>query len=59
MSCLELIDLHFGSAPQAIGVYLVDTDDGLALFDCGPSSTIAALDAGLSAHFARRLLHGV
>jgi glyoxylase-like metal-dependent hydrolase (beta-lactamase superfamily II) len=50
MSCLELIDLHFGSAPQAIGVYLVDTDDGPALFDCGPSSTLEALEAGLSGH---------
>jgi glyoxylase-like metal-dependent hydrolase (beta-lactamase superfamily II) len=50
MSCLELIDLHFASAPQAIGVYLVDTDDGPALFDCGPSSTLETLEAGLAAH---------
>jgi glyoxylase-like metal-dependent hydrolase (beta-lactamase superfamily II) len=44
------IDLYFGGAEHAIGVYLVDTDDGLALFDCGPSSTIEALDAGLAGH---------
>jgi glyoxylase-like metal-dependent hydrolase (beta-lactamase superfamily II) len=44
------IDLHFGGAEHAIGVYLVDTDDGLALFDCGPSSTVPALDAGLARH---------
>jgi glyoxylase-like metal-dependent hydrolase (beta-lactamase superfamily II) len=44
------IDLHFGGAEHAIGVYLVDTDDGLALFDCGPSSTLAALEAGLTGH---------
>ena len=50
MSCLELIDLHLGRAPQAIGVYLVDTDDGPALFDCGPSSTLDALEAGLAGH---------
>ena len=50
MSSLRVIDLHFGAAPRAIGVYLVDTDDGLALFDCGPSSTLDALDAGLAAH---------
>jgi glyoxylase-like metal-dependent hydrolase (beta-lactamase superfamily II) len=50
MDSLRLIDLHFGAAPHAIGVYLVDTDDGLALFDCGPSSTLEALDAGLAAH---------
>ena len=29
------------SAATRIGVYLVDTDDGPALFDCGPSSTLA------------------
>jgi glyoxylase-like metal-dependent hydrolase (beta-lactamase superfamily II) len=50
MSRLELIDLHFGSAPQAIGVYVIDTDDGPALFDCGPSSTLDTLEAGLAAH---------
>ena len=31
-----------------IGVYLVDTDDGPALFDCGPASTLDALKAGLA-----------
>ncbi|HZT90492.1 MAG TPA: MBL fold metallo-hydrolase [Gaiellaceae bacterium] len=47
---MQPIDLHFGSRPQAIGVYLVETDDGPALFDCGPASTVDALDAGLAAH---------
>jgi glyoxylase-like metal-dependent hydrolase (beta-lactamase superfamily II) len=47
---LRLVDLHFGGAPHAIGVYLVETDDGPALFDCGPSSTLDALDAGVAAH---------
>ncbi|HEY2778341.1 MAG TPA: MBL fold metallo-hydrolase [Gaiellaceae bacterium] len=50
MSCLELIDLHFGTAPQAIGVYLVDTEDGPAIFDCGPASTLDTLEAGLAGH---------
>jgi glyoxylase-like metal-dependent hydrolase (beta-lactamase superfamily II) len=50
MDSLRLIDLHFGGAEHAIGVYLVDTDDGLALFDCGPTSTLGALDAGLASH---------
>src|SRR5689334_22505933 len=45
MAPLRAIDLHFGGAPHAIGVYLVDTDDGPALFDCGPASTIDALVA--------------
>ena len=34
---------------RSVGVYLVDTDDGLALFDCGPASTLNALKAGLHA----------
>jgi glyoxylase-like metal-dependent hydrolase (beta-lactamase superfamily II) len=50
---VEAIDLHFGGAEEAIGVYLVGTDDGPALFDCGPSSTVAALDAGLEARGLR------
>src|SRR5689334_13480195 len=48
MASLRLIDLNFHDAGTAIGVYLVETNDGLALFDCGPSSTLPALDAGLS-----------
>jgi glyoxylase-like metal-dependent hydrolase (beta-lactamase superfamily II) len=49
MDSLRLIDLLFGGRERAIGVYLVDTDDGLALFDCGPSSSLRALEAGLEA----------
>jgi glyoxylase-like metal-dependent hydrolase (beta-lactamase superfamily II) len=47
---LRVIDLHFGGLEHAIGVYLVDTEDGLALFDCGPASTLDALRAGLATH---------
>jgi glyoxylase-like metal-dependent hydrolase (beta-lactamase superfamily II) len=43
----EPIDLHHQQHERVIGVYLVDTDDGLALFDCGPSTCIRALKAGL------------
>jgi glyoxylase-like metal-dependent hydrolase (beta-lactamase superfamily II) len=43
----EPIDLHHQTA-RVVGVYLVETDDGLALFDCGPSSCIPALKAGLA-----------
>jgi len=42
------IDLLHGGAARTIGVYLVETDDGLALFDCGPASCLGALDAGLA-----------
>jgi glyoxylase-like metal-dependent hydrolase (beta-lactamase superfamily II) len=50
MDQLRLIDLHFAEREQAIGVYLVDTADGPALFDCGPTSTLPALKVGLAAH---------
>jgi glyoxylase-like metal-dependent hydrolase (beta-lactamase superfamily II) len=47
---LEPIDLlHQGNA-RTIAAYVVDTDDGPALFDCGPTTTIAALKAGLAQH---------
>jgi glyoxylase-like metal-dependent hydrolase (beta-lactamase superfamily II) len=45
---LRLIDLHFGTRERAIGVYLVETSDGVALFDCGPTSTLPTLEAGLA-----------
>ena len=50
MGTLRLIDLHFAGREHAIGVYVVETDDGLALFDCGPTSTLPALHDGLAAH---------
>ncbi|MDX6452521.1 MAG: hypothetical protein QOH16_2570 [Gaiellaceae bacterium] len=50
---MRLLDLNFGGSPQAIGVYVVDTDDGPALFDCGPASTLPALEAGLAEHGLR------
>lgn len=31
-----------------IGCYLLETDDGLALFDCGPTSCLPALEQGLA-----------
>ena len=45
---MRIIDLHFGEREHAIGVYVVDTNDGLALFDCGPTSTLPALEHGLA-----------
>jgi glyoxylase-like metal-dependent hydrolase (beta-lactamase superfamily II) len=41
------IDLHH-QTERVVGVYLVETDDGPALFDCGPSTCIPALKAGLA-----------
>jgi glyoxylase-like metal-dependent hydrolase (beta-lactamase superfamily II) len=48
MGPLRIIDLHFGDREEAIGVYVVETDDGPALFDCGPTSTLPALERGLA-----------
>ena len=52
MSNLTLapIDLMHQGRDRIVGVYVVETDDGLGLFDCGPSSTIDALKVGLAAH---------
>ena len=44
------IDLHHVGRERAIGVYLLDTADGPALLDCGPSSTLPALKTGLAQH---------
>ncbi|HSC92699.1 MAG TPA: MBL fold metallo-hydrolase [Gaiellaceae bacterium] len=50
MTAPRLIDLHHQGRDRVVGVYLLDTEDGPALFDCGPSTGIAALEQGLSAH---------
>jgi glyoxylase-like metal-dependent hydrolase (beta-lactamase superfamily II) len=43
----EPIDLRHQGADRVIGSYVVETDDGPALFDCGPTSCFEALLAGL------------
>ena len=45
----EPIDLLHLGHPRVIGVYVVETADGLALFDCGPRTCVDALEAGLAA----------
>ena len=44
------LDLKFQGMPQAIAVYLIRHADGAVLVECGPGSTIDALQAGLSAN---------
>ena len=39
--------LHLGRE-RVIGCYLLETDDGLALNDCGPATCVPALKAGLA-----------
>jgi len=49
VSAPEPIDLHHLERERVIASYLLETADGPALFDCGPSTTVDALKAGLAA----------
>jgi glyoxylase-like metal-dependent hydrolase (beta-lactamase superfamily II) len=49
VSAPEPIDLLHLGRERVIGSYLLDTTDGPALLDCGPSTTVDALKAGLAA----------
>jgi glyoxylase-like metal-dependent hydrolase (beta-lactamase superfamily II) len=40
---LEPLDLLHLGRERVIGAYLVETEDGVALFDCGPSTCVPAL----------------
>jgi glyoxylase-like metal-dependent hydrolase (beta-lactamase superfamily II) len=42
------MDLHHEGAERVIGVYLVETQGGLALQDCGPSTCVPALKERLA-----------
>jgi len=58
---LEPLDLLHLGRERVIGAYLLETDDGLALFDCGPSTCVAALkerlrERGLELRDVRHLL---
>jgi glyoxylase-like metal-dependent hydrolase (beta-lactamase superfamily II) len=56
---LEPVDLRHLGAERTIGAYLLETEDGLALFDCGPTTCLGALRAGLAerGHELRDLRH--
>jgi glyoxylase-like metal-dependent hydrolase (beta-lactamase superfamily II) len=43
----DLIDLHH-QTERVVGAYLLETYAGPALFDCGPSTCVPALEAGLA-----------
>jgi glyoxylase-like metal-dependent hydrolase (beta-lactamase superfamily II) len=47
---MEPIDLHHQGHERTIASYLLDTEDGPAIFDCGPATTVDALKAGLARH---------
>ena len=55
------LDLHYFGTPRVIGAYLLETADGPAVFDCGPTSSVAALverlaERGLRLSDVRHLL---
>ena len=50
MAVSEPLDLLHAGRERAIGCYLVDTDDGPALFDCGPSTCVETLKLRLREH---------
>jgi glyoxylase-like metal-dependent hydrolase (beta-lactamase superfamily II) len=43
----DLIDLHH-QTERVVGCYLLETDDGVALHDCGPTTCLPALKAALA-----------
>jgi glyoxylase-like metal-dependent hydrolase (beta-lactamase superfamily II) len=45
---LELLDLHFLGEEQLFCTYLLDLEDGLALVDPGPWTTLSTLESGLA-----------
>ena len=45
---IHTIDLEFMGSPEVIASYVIPSDDGLVLVDCGPSSTLANLIAGVT-----------
>jgi glyoxylase-like metal-dependent hydrolase (beta-lactamase superfamily II) len=45
---LEPIDLRYQGTGRVIGAYLVETEEGPALFDCGPAVCIPDLKRGLA-----------
>jgi glyoxylase-like metal-dependent hydrolase (beta-lactamase superfamily II) len=42
------IDLHHQGAERVVGCYLLETSEGWALNDCGPSSCVPTLEEGLA-----------
>lgn len=42
------LDLNFQGKPHAIAAYLIRHSDAVVLIECGPGSTLSALEAGLA-----------
>ena len=50
LHAIHTLDLHFMGVPGAIAAYLIPHAHGAVLVECGPSSTLPALQAGLESH---------
>jgi glyoxylase-like metal-dependent hydrolase (beta-lactamase superfamily II) len=50
------IDLHHQGVEQVVGVYVLETDDGPALFDSGPATAFERLREQVDLHEVRHLL---
>jgi glyoxylase-like metal-dependent hydrolase (beta-lactamase superfamily II) len=48
MTATQPLDLRHLGHKRVIGVYLLETSDGPAIFDCGPTTCVPALKAGLA-----------
>ncbi|MGE0760166.1 MAG: MBL fold metallo-hydrolase [Pirellulaceae bacterium] len=48
MATIETLDLHFQGHPRVVASFLIRHAGGAVLVDCGPGSTIPALEAALS-----------
>jgi glyoxylase-like metal-dependent hydrolase (beta-lactamase superfamily II) len=53
---IEPVDLVFHGTEHVIGVYVVDTPEGPALFDCGPATTFERLQEVVDLSELRHLL---
>ncbi len=50
MNNIHTIDLNFQGISNTIGVYLIQSEDGGVLVECGPGSTLPSLIRGISAY---------
>ncbi len=47
---IHVLDLDFRGSPRAVAVFLIKGPQGAVLIECGPGSTLTALERGLAAH---------
>ena len=47
---IKILDLNFQGVPETIAAFLMETSEGLVLFESGPHSSIANLETALAEH---------